>query len=109
LRVAGLLGRGGDHVEADEGEEDDRRGREQAVDAVRAARSAAQHRQQRLLQAAVGIPAGRGRRDERAVVGRVDVAEPDDDHQEHHADLDRGEHHADPAGDIHAMNSPKVA
>ena len=92
LRILGLLGGGGDDVEADEREEHDRRAGQQAVPAVVAALGPGDQRQQRLF----GAPAAAGLRgrDERRVVGGLDVERADDDHQQHDRHLDHGDHQA---------------
>jgi hypothetical protein len=75
----------------DECEEYDRCPRQNAVPAVVAGVRPGQQRQHRLVDAASGV-VGLRWRDERRVVGGLDVEGADDHHQQHHRDFDRGDH-----------------
>ena len=89
LRLLGLLGRGRDDVEADVGEEHQRRAGEDPADAERAGREAHVLQQGRRVvtpSARLGDPDGGMNGD---VVAGVDEEQPGDDHQQHDADLDR--------------------
>jgi hypothetical protein len=99
LRVAGLLRGGGHDVEADEREEHQGCRRQQPIDPERAAGTAGQQGEQRLVDAGLAGSAA-GLRDERAVVGGLDVEHPEQDHEQHDRHLDRGDHQVDPRGKL---------
>ena len=82
--LLGLLGVGRDRVEADVGEEDDRRAGEHADRLAGRARLP----EQRVAEEADRRSAERR---ERRPVGRVDVERADDDHEQHDRQLD--DHH----------------
>ena len=90
LRVLGLLGRGGDDVEADEGEEHDGRAGDDAAEAEDGRLDAEQAGDQRqLAETAAGVGGRLRLGDERRPVADVDEREADDDDDRDDEELDR--------------------
>jgi hypothetical protein len=103
LRPADLLGGGGDHVEADEGEEHDGGAEADAEQAVVERLLP----EQQLDHWRAGLDGGHrlgrlgGRRDERAPVARLDRSQADGDEQQHHRDLDGDQEAVEACAELH--------